>query len=186
MLRHHLLFPRDSPGLSELAIRFLLTDAPTKHSITPRIEDYKQVYQYLLATNTSVDANLMEHLREVWSRSNQHTVVTKFEQDVHAHLTRLPYLRCKSNTVEPQTGLELDLVITEYRGKPVKIAVEVNGVFHFSRNAEEPLGKDVIKRGIIERRAGYKVMVIPYYEWYILEEGQKASFLRDVIEKCII
>ena len=62
------------------------------------------------------------------------------------------------------------MLLTEYQGKPIKVAVEVNGVFHYARNSEEPLGKDVIKRNILESQ-GVKVMVVPYSHWYILEDA---------------
>lgn len=59
-------------------------------------------------------------------------------------LRRLP-LKYKSNTNDHDTGLEIDMIINEYKGNQVKIACEVNGVFHYSRNSEETLGKDKIK-----------------------------------------
>ena len=49
------------------------------------------------------------------------------------------------------TGLELDIIVSEYKGKPLNLAVEVNGVYHYPRNSEEPLGKDIIKNRIIEK-----------------------------------
>jgi hypothetical protein len=85
------------------------------------------------------------------------------------------------------------MIITQYKGREVKVAVEVNGVFHYARNSDdmlgrdmvEPLGRDVIKQRILERRAGYKVLVVPYSHWYILEDGQKAGYLRDCLELII-
>lgn len=79
----------------------------------------------------------------------------------------------------------MDMIINEYKGNQVKIACEVNGVFHYSRNSEETLGKDKIKQGILAKQ-GYQILVIPYYQWVILEEKQKSQFLKDVIEHCII
>ena len=77
------------------------------------------------------------------------------------NLKKLP-LKYEKNTNDPQTGLEVDMIVNEYKGQPAKIAVEVNGVFHYARNSEEPLGRDVAKKRTLEKR-GYKVMVIPYY-----------------------
>lgn len=126
----------------------------------------------------------MNHLRVIWEKSNKTTLVTKFEQDVLESLKRLP-LSYRENSNEPDTGLECDLLITKYKGNPVKVAVEVNGVFHFSRNSEEPLGKDILKRRTLESK-GHKVMVVSYYEWCILEDAQKSAFLKDVLENCIL
>ena len=126
----------------------------------------------------------MDKLHQIWSKSNKDTIITKFEQDVLESLRRLP-LKYKSNINDHDTGLEVDMIISEYKGKQVKIAVEVNGVFHYSRNSEETLGKDKIKQAIL-KKLGYQVLVIPYYQWCILEEKQKSQFLKDVIEHCIL
>jgi very-short-patch-repair endonuclease len=103
----------------------------------------------------------MTGLRKVWDKTNKVTMVTKFEQDVLENLRKLP-LTYEKNRNEKETGLEVDMIVSEYKGKKVKIAIEVNGVFHYPRNSEEPLGKDVIKRRVIEKN-GYKVITIPYY-----------------------
>ena len=99
-------------------------------------------------------------------------------------LKKLP-LKYVKNTNDPETGLEVDMLVNEYKGGATKLAVEVNGVFHYSRNSEEPLGKDVVKKRILEKR-GHKVIVIPYFQWYILEDAQKPMFLRDIIENKLI
>ena len=64
-------------------------------------------------------------------------MVTKFEQEVRDTLRHLP-LKYNENRVEPNNGLEIDLVVTEYKGEKLKhpLAIEVNGVFHYSRNSE--------------------------------------------------
>jgi hypothetical protein len=89
------------------------------------------------------------------------STITKFEQDVLDNLKKLP-LKYSSNTNDPATGLEVDMLVTEYKGLSLKLAVEVNGVFHYARNSEDPLGRDIAKKRILEKR-GYKVLVIPYY-----------------------
>ena len=99
-------------------------------------------------------------------------------------LRKLP-LRYERNTTDPSTGLEIDMIVSEYKGHKLKLAVEVNGVYHFARNSEDTLGRDVVKHRILKMH-GYQVLVIPYYQWYILEERQKPQFLRDVIDNCII
>ena len=127
----------------------------------------------------------MVQLKEIWEKSNQQTLVTKFEQDVLEAIRRLP-LKYTKNTNDPVTGLELDILIKEYKGQPLNLAVEVNGVYHYPRNSEEPLGKDVIKNKILQKQSDMKVLTVPYFQWYILEEAQKPQFLKDVIENCII
>ena len=51
---------------------------------------------------------------------------------------------------------------------PKEIAVEVNGVYHYARNSELPLGKDIIKLKLLTK-LNYEVITIPYYDWAILE-----------------
>ena len=82
-------------------------------------------------------------------------------------------MKYHKNTNDPLTGIELDIIIKEYKGQPLNLAVEVNGVYHYPRNSEEPLGKDVIKNSILQRQSDMKVLTSHYYQWYILEEAQK-------------
>lgn len=97
-------------------------------------------------------------------------------------MRQLPIKYIGENTNDPETGLECDMIITQYKGVDVKLAVEVNGVFHYARNSEDPLGRDVIKKKILEKRGGYKMITVPYFQWYILEDKQKPAFLRDILE----
>ena len=47
--------------------------------------------------------------------------------------------------------LEIDIKITKYKGIILKkpIAIEVNGLHHYPRNSEQPLGKDLLKAKIL-------------------------------------
>jgi len=78
------------------------------------------------------------------------------------------------------TGVEVDAAVLQYRGNECKIAVEANGVHHYPRNSERPLGRDVIKRRILEEQ-GWKVLIVPYFEWCLLEDAQRAGYLEDLI-----
>jgi hypothetical protein len=46
---------------------------------------------------------------------------------------------------------EVDILVTKYRGKELErpLAIEVNGVHHYPRNAKIALGKDNIKKKIL-------------------------------------
>ena len=125
---------------------------------------------------------MLQELRKIWDQSNKTTNITKFEQDVTECMRHLPIKYVSENTTEPITGLECDMLVTQYKGQDVKLAVEANGVFHFPRNSEDPLGRDVIKKRVLERRAGFKVLTVPYFHWYILEDRQKVGYLRDSVE----
>jgi len=62
------------------------------------------------------------------------------------------------------------------------IALEVNGVFHYPRNSTKELGKEAIKKRVLEELEGYKNLTIPYSDWYILENDKKKGYLSDCIQ----
>ena len=70
-------------------------------------------------------------------------------------------------------NVEKDILVTEYMGQRVKLAIEVNGVYHYPRNSEESLGRDILKVRLLEEKFGYSVLTIPYYEWTILENRHR-------------
>ncbi len=45
-----------------------------------------------------------------------------------------------------------------------RIAVEVDGPFHYAINAVKPLGHTIGRRRIL-RAGGWRVVSIPYYDW---------------------
>ena len=55
-----------------------------------------------------------------------------------------------------------------YLEKP--ICVEVNGVFHYPRNSEEPLGKERMKERILTELEGMQMLTLPYYDTVLLED----------------
>jgi hypothetical protein len=58
----------------------------------------------------------------------------------------------EANVLTPETLQDVDILISQYQGVTLKrpIAVEVNGLFHYPRNSELPLGKDLIKTRFLE------------------------------------
>lgn len=103
-----------------------------------------------------------------------------FQQDVFHSLRTIPGLYATYNCFEH--GLEKDIVVHSYGGKLLEapIAVEVNGVFHYCRNSELPIGKDLLKAKWLKTK-GYRALVVPYFDWSILENAQKANYLEDLI-----
>ena len=84
-----------------------------------------------------------------------------------------------------KNNIEKDIAVYEYMGTRVKLALEVNGVYHYPRNSEESLGRDVIKRRVLEEKLGYKVLTIPYFEWTILENRHRELYLDALIANSI-
>ena len=69
--------------------------------------------------------------------------------------------------------------MTHFNGKAISnssnnnckgLVIEVDGVFHFARNSEESLGRDVIKFKVL-KKLGYhpESFGVPYFAWAILE-----------------
>lgn len=96
------------------------------------------------------------------------------------YLRTIPGLFAAYNCFEH--GLEKDIVVHSYGGNMLEkpVAIEVNGVFHYCRNSELPLGKDLLKEKWLCKK-GYSTLVVPYYAWSILENQQKANYLEDLI-----
>jgi very-short-patch-repair endonuclease len=45
-----------------------------------------------------------------------------------------------------------------------KVAIEVDGPFHFSVNTNSPLGQTMIRRRLL-RAVGWTVISVPYHTW---------------------
>ena len=58
--------------------------------------------------------------------------------------------------------------------------IEVNGVYHYCRNSERPLGKDILKHRVLEA-LGYECLVVPYFDWSILEHNSRVDYLESLI-----
>ena len=123
-------------------------------------------------------------MKQIWLKTNNNSIKSKFEQDVFSVVRSIQGVSCRFDCTDVPTGLEIDIVISKFEEKECKIAMETNGVYHYSRNSERKIGKDVIKHKILARQ-GYKIIVIPYFEHYIIEDQMKPKFLRDVIHNAL-
>jgi hypothetical protein len=63
--------------------------------------------------------------------------------------------------------------------------IEVNGVYHYPRNSEELLGKDVLKSKVLKEVMGYEVLPIPYYDWTILDNSMRRPYLEAMISNSL-
>lgn len=79
-----MLYPNNEEGkkLVPRVIKFILKECQ-ESGVTVSVNDYNQIYQYLLLTNESnEESDLMGKLRTIWNESNKMSIVTKLEQDV--------------------------------------------------------------------------------------------------------
>lgn len=96
------------------------------------------------------------------------STLSHFQQEVFSTLRKIPSIYARYNCLEH--GVEKDIVVHSYGGQMFEapLNIEVNGVYHYCRNSEHEMGKDVIKRTFLETK-GLKSLSIPYFEWSILE-----------------
>ena len=66
-------------------------------------------------------------------------------QEVFESFRHIPGLLARYNCLNE--GFEKDIVVQRVsdRNLSQEVAIEVNGVFHYARNSEQILGKDIIK-----------------------------------------
>ena len=132
------------------------------------------------------EAELIERLGQIWSMTtNTDSTITKLHQDVASVFDKeLPHAKYELSHITPKYGIEVDMLVTEFQHMqlPTPLALEINGVYHYPRNSQQPLGKDILKEKILTKGEKLDLLTLPYYDLYILEERQKASY----IEECVL
>ncbi|XP_057743352.1 RAP domain-containing protein, chloroplastic-like isoform X2 [Arachis stenosperma] len=106
-------------------------------------------------------------------RFNQ-KITSLFQKDVGRLLVNTGLNWVKEYVVD---GYTLDAVIIDK-----KLALEIDGPTHFSRNIGVPLGHTMLKRRYITA-AGWKVVSLCYQEWEELEgSSQQLEYLRSILK----
>jgi hypothetical protein len=78
--------------------------------------------------------------------------------------------------------IEKDIVVYQFAELelPRPLVIEVNGVYHYCRNSERPLGKDILKQKALYK-LGFDCLTVPYFEWTILEHSTRKDYLEHLI-----
>ena len=73
--------------------------------------------------------------------------------------------------------LSIDIALPEE-----KIAIEVDGAHHFTRNTLRPVAQMFARITLLEAR-GYTVVSVPFYLWHGAEDSARRALLKSLLEK---
>lgn len=132
---------------------------------------------YYAEENEWLSELVLKAIQSYTSTSTQHTSAA--QKEVYDCFLRMGYKAQLESTVN---GISLDIVLRE----PVQVAVEVNGVTHFARNAKDLLiGNAEWKRRLLHA-VQWKMLAINVDDWnQVRGIEQRSNFLSDALHTII-
>ena len=170
------------------------TLSKNKHHLS--LEQFHNINTIMWCEPDIVEPEIRNQIQNIASKQPLSTIVSKFQQDVVSLLNESKILKYELRLDDTDHLIEKDVVIksiTLINSKsktppttiPCHIILEINGVWHYPRNSEEILGKDVLKINACQKLYGenenYSFLSIPYYDWNILEDSQKQDYLTSLV-----
>eukprot|EP01025_Chloroclados_australasicus_P068028 TRINITY_DN9436_c0_g1_i5.p2 TRINITY_DN9436_c0_g1~~TRINITY_DN9436_c0_g1_i5.p2 ORF type:complete len:289 (-),score=48.39 TRINITY_DN9436_c0_g1_i5:476-1342(-) len=133
----------------------------------------------------SVEIRLPKELRELavktWKGCADRVTISNFQCEVYDVMTRAGY-ECKMETLTEDGLFSIDITCN-LNGK--KVAVEVDGVHHFTRNTpRRVLGDSALRNRMLAVR-GWNVVVIPFYMWNSFNKAQQEEFVKEIMDYAV-
>ncbi|KAL4427968.1 hypothetical protein ABPG75_002057 [Micractinium tetrahymenae] len=116
--------------------------------------------------------DIVDRALQAWQAQQQAAKLSSFQLEVSSALGALGI----EHEIEHLTAVNLLSVDIAIISGGRKLAIEVDGPFHFSVNTNSPLGQTMIRRRLL-RAVGWTVISVPYHTWYKMPPEARPSYL---------
>jgi RAP domain len=140
------------------------------------------------ASNSS--SELRRRCREAFVLSVDAKKPSRLQNDVMESLRTVQGISQVEEEVSTDSGYSVDAVVM-FRGE--RIAVEVDGPFHFVGQSQSPNGATALKHRQLRALEGWKLVAIPYWEWNGIDTGpkkertyKKQRYLQNLLDEALV
>ncbi|GAX75247.1 hypothetical protein CEUSTIGMA_g2692.t1 [Chlamydomonas eustigma] len=140
------------------------------------------IYGGIIDTPAYIPTSLLRSCESLWKQTLMTGITTSdFQIAVGKALLRMG-LRPKYEVLTEDGLFSIDIAV-KWKGR--RLAVEVDGGWHFSRSSTPrvPLARAVSKWRCLEMR-GWKVVSVPWFQWFTLEDSDEVrqTYLEDLMD----